>query len=701
MIGGSFSVGQRLTLNHQVHRVLRDLGKGVISLEELATGRIVEHALPDLLVAWKAGNLILGDGSVTPDSALNQAIASAHLDAFRQTYSEAEQDQAKARLAFVERLEKLPRTVSVMGPLIEEIWADKKLWKGGNPLKACPHFTTVLAWITAYQDSGRDIRVLVDSNQRKGNTSGRHHEIVQTIVRDLIETRYLTLERPPLKAVRKEAVGLINQRNATRLKSEQLTIPGYGYFRTLVKAMAPYDVHRARYGQRAADIKFRAAGRGVPALQPLARAAMDHSRMDVFVVDERTGLPLGRPWLTLIIDEHSRYVLGYYLGFEEPSNVSMTRALRHALAPKDPHPDLTNPWDAWGVIDRRVVDNGLEFHARALEAGAGRYGIDIQFCPRRKPWYKGKIERFFGTLNTGLLADMKGKTFSSVVLKGDYDPIKHAVMSLATLRRVVQMWIVDVYHQEVHSGLGMTPQEAWNDGIQRVDRYLPPSSVAVDAAFSAACQRELSHKGIEFDSLFYNSPDLGALRELHGNKIKVEVRTCDDDLGHVVVVSPDQQTLIKVPALEVEYAAGLTRWQHKVCKRYQRRVQEDEAREISLQAARQKIRSLIEEDMRLGSRKSRKSQQRFMEDDTSSAVDNPVERPVPAVAAEPAAAAVAEPSPTAPSGPTPASAKPTPNAPGAPASASRKRPAQAPEEDEDADDVPTFTSRKLKPRAAA
>lgn len=691
MIGGSFSAGQRLTLNHQLHRVLRDLGKGVISLEELATGRIVELALPDLLVAWKAGNLILGDGSVTPDSALNQAIASAHLDAFRQTYSEAEQDQAKARLAFVERLEKLPRTVSVMGPLIQEIWADKKLWKGGNPLKACPHFTTVLAWIRAYHDSGRDIRVLVDGNHRKGNASGRHHEIVQTIVRDLIETRYLTLERPPLKAVRKEAVGLINQRNATRLKYEQLTIPGYGYFRALVKAMAPYDVHRARYGQRAADIKFRTAGRGVPALQPLARAAMDHSRMDVFVVDERTGLPLGRPWLTLIIDEHSRYVLGYYLGFEEPSNVSMTRALRHALAPKDPHPDLTNPWDAWGVIDLLVVDNGLEFHARALEAGAGRYGIDIQFCPRRKPWYKGKIERFFGTLNTGLLADMKGKTFSSVLLKGDYDPAKHAVMSLATLRRVLQIWIVDVYHQEVHSGLGMTPQEAWNNGIQQVDRYLPPSSVALEAAFSASCRRELTHKGIEFDSLLYNSRELGALRELHGSRINVEVRTCDDDLGHVVVVSPDQITLIKVPALDPEYALGLTRWQHKVCKRFQRRVQEDDAREISLLEARQRIRALIDEDMRLGSRKTRKSQQRFIGEGVPTA-ESAATGKVDQTLADPATPAVPAPEPELPPAPVAKEKK----SPSDPLPRPTPKPGGPQAEDEGDDHIPTFTSRKVR-----
>lgn len=694
MIGGCFSVGKGLTLNSQRHRVLRDLGEGIIAMEDLATGRITQHSVADLLKEWKAGTLILDGGATTPQSAREKAIEGAHLDAFRQSYTEAQQDQAKARLAFVERLEKLPRTFDVMTPVIKEIWEEKKLWEKGNPLKKCPHFTTAVNWIVAYQASGRDIRSLVDRHDRKGNSAGRHPEIVQTIVRELIETRYLTQERPSLKAMRREAAGLIARRNATRLKSEQLATPSYNYFKSLVQALAPYDVYRARYGQRAADIRFRTAGRGVVAPRPLARAAMDHSRMDVFVVDDRTGLPLGRPWLTLVIDECTRYVLGYYLGFEEPSSVSMTRALRHALAPKDDCPDTRCAWDAWGVMELLVVDNGLEFHARALEAGAGRYGIDVQFCPRRKPWYKGKVERYFGTMNTGLLVDLKGKTFSSVVLRGDYDPTKHAVMSLATLRRVLQMWIVDVYHQEVHSGLGMSPQDAWSNGIQQVDRYLPPSSVAMDAAFSASCHRELTHKGIEFDSLLYNSRELGALRHLHGSHIKVEVRSCDDDLGHVVVVSPDQITLIKVPALNPEYALGLTRWQHKVCKRFQRRVQEDDAREISLLEARQRIRALIEEDMRLGSRKSRNAQQRFM-GEAAPATESGASGGANQLSADPAAPAV--PAPAMKSSPVPGSKK----AAASPSPRSKSKPETPQAEDEGDDSVPTFTSRKVRQGVAA
>lgn len=668
MVAGSFCVGQRFQLKDQVHRVFRDLGGGLIAVEELATGSIKERTIAELLNAWKAGDLVLGDRPTSSDeSALHQAIERAHEDAFRQSYTAEQQDRARAKLVYVERLEKLPRSVNVMTPAIEEIWADKSLWKKVCAFLKAPHFTTVVKWIRGYQRAGRDVRALVDRHHDKGNDGDRLDPIVVTMVDDLIETRYLTQERPPLKAIHKDLKGLVALRNTTRLTADRLAVPSYGYLKRRIGDLAPYDVCRARYGQRVAELKFRVSGRGVLALHPLARACMDHTRMDVFVVDERTRLPLGRPWLTIVIDEYSRYVLGYYLSFEEPSSVSMTRALRHALSPKDPSPDIKAQWDAWGVMETLAVDNGMEFHGRALEAGAGRFGISLQFCPRRKPWFKGKVERLFGTLNMGLLVDMKGKTFSSVVLKGDYDPAKHAVMTLETLRRVVHMWIVDVYHQEVHKGLGMTPEEAWRDGVARIDRYLPPSSIAVEAAFSTANKRRLTHKGIEFDLLLYNCRELGAIRELHGSEIEVEVRTYDDDLGSIVVVAPDGKTLIKVPVLESEYANGLTRWQHKVCKRFQRRMQEDEAREISLLEARNRIRALIEQDMKLGSRKTRNQQQRFLGDE----VMPPAQMPA-AQSRDPA--------------PIRATVVAMPSSPARPPAASISA---------DADEVPAFSSRKV------
>lgn len=622
MAAGSLVVGQRFVQGESTCRLVRNYGNGRWAVEDLTLGRLGEQTSAELLAKWTKGELTFSD--VTAPAVASRRVESAAMkdaidESFRQSYSDTLWQRARAKLAFVTRLEKLPMTASVLTPIIQEIWASKTLWKTRPGLPSPPHFTTVASWVREYRASDRDIRSLLDRHHAKGNSGTRLPVAVGQIADDVIESLYMTPERPTIKETTAEIRGRIARLNVGRLPSEKLDAPSIAYVKRRLAEISEYDKYRARYGLRAADIKFRAAGIGVITEKPLDRVCMDHSRMDLVVVDDGTGLPLGRPWLTLVIDEHSRYVIGYYIGFEEPSGVSVARALRNALMPKatmlEKYPKVKSDWDAWGTgeITILVVDNGLEFHGDTIEEGAGRFGMIVQFCPRRKPWFKGKVERFFGTLNTGLLNGIPGKTFHNIMERGDYDPAKHAVVGLETLREIVLTWIVDVYHQTVHRGLGGVPAQVWRSGIQAAGRWLPPSSLSVDSAFSRVETRRLTHKGIEHDCLFYNSQDMAAIREQYGSEINVEVRVMDDDLGSVIVVVPGGEQLVRVPALDVEYATGLTRYQHKVCKRYQRRLLDDESRELTLFEAKTRIRELIRMDMGLIKRSSRKRSARFNE----------------------------------------------------------------------------------------
>src|SRR5262249_35870567 len=75
-------------------------------------------------------------------------------------------------------------------------------------------------------------------------------------------------------------------------------------------------------------------------------------------------------------------------------------------------------------------------------------GVKVQHTPPYCPWYKGAMERWFGTQNTRLLHELPGTTFSDIFDRGDYDPQKHAVISLDALLELVHTWIVDSYHME-------------------------------------------------------------------------------------------------------------------------------------------------------------------------------------------------------------------------------------------------------------
>lgn len=97
-----------------------------------------------------------------------------------------------------------------------------------------------------------------------------------------------------------------------------------------------YNVMRRRFGRQAADLRRRPRSAGVRTTRPLERVEIDHFLVDVHLVDGATGAPLGRPWLTVVVDHYSGAVLGYHLTFAPPSSASVLAALRHAILPKEP-----------------------------------------------------------------------------------------------------------------------------------------------------------------------------------------------------------------------------------------------------------------------------------------------------------------------------------------------------------------------------
>ena len=63
----------------------------------------------------------------------------------------------------------------------------------------------------------------------------------------------------------------------------------------------------------------------------------------------------------------------------------------------------------------------------------------------------------------GALHLLPGTTFSNVEELGDYDPKRHAALTLRELERYIALEIVGSYHQSIHSGLGRPPIAVWKE----------------------------------------------------------------------------------------------------------------------------------------------------------------------------------------------------------------------------------------------
>ena len=86
------------------------------------------------------------------------------------------------------------------------------------------------------------------------------------------------------------------------------------------------------------------------ALKPNAIWQVAHAQLDIKLVREDGSF--GKPWLTIVIDDYSRAVAGYYLAFEPPSSLQTTLALRQD--------DLWNSARLAGEIDTSVYATELQ-----------------------------------------------------------------------------------------------------------------------------------------------------------------------------------------------------------------------------------------------------------------------------------------------------------------------------------------------------
>jgi len=324
-----------------------------------------------------------------------------------------------------------------------------------------PSVRQVYALWSRWCRANRDPLALVPLIGRRGNRTSRLNPVVSAIISDMVDEIYLTEEKPTIASCVR-AVGCEIQRYSDRT-GIHLEMPSSKAIYRHVAARDGFQKTAGREGRRAAQIKFanRAPGPSTSRINEVWE--VDHTMADVHLYDEQRGLLMGRPWITAIVDRYSRMIVGFFIGFEPPSYVSVMHALRHAIAPKtylrDLYPSVRFDYPCCGLPELLVTDNGAEFGADAFRDAMVELTVDYQACPVRQPWYKGVIERWFLTLRLQLLQQMPGNSAGENRQNGEYQPDQKACMGFARFVEVFHLWLIDDYHQALHAGIASTPAE--------------------------------------------------------------------------------------------------------------------------------------------------------------------------------------------------------------------------------------------------
>lgn len=330
----------------------------------------------------------------------------------------------------------------------------------------------------------------------------------------------------------------------------------------------------------------------------LAVVQIDHTKLDLIVVDEQERRPIGRPWLTLAIDVFSRVVVGSYLSLDSPGVHSVGLCVAQAVLPKGPllaKFGLDDCWPVSGLMDVIHADNGRDFHSKALQRAAEEWGIDLQWRPVRRPWYGGHIERLIGTIAEEL-HQLPGTTFSRPDLRGSYDSEKHAAMTLQELERWLLRWITGVYHCRQHSAIKTTPLAKYQEGLRlsHLEPRLPFDSSKFSLDFMPFFERSVGRAGITIDGIHYWSDILRPWVEVRdaqqpSQKLRFVVRRDPRDISAVWLWDSEIRNYLRIPYRNLSHPA-VSVWELREASRRARQERPGRAEEQHVFATYERLR---------------------------------------------------------------------------------------------------------------
>lgn len=508
-------------------------------------------------------------------------------------------------------------------------------------LKKPPCARTLLRWRDKSYFSNQHASTLIPRfDARGGKGRCRASEEIQLQMDDVVFNEYMTTEKICAQKCFEKLCANIAKLNESRPKADQLRPPSLNTFKRWINSKPAYDLYASRHGKDAADLKFRSSGRNPEQWGFMECVEVDHTVLDLMVVDPERGLVLGRPRITLFIEWSTRACVGFTVGFEGTSTQTVLECLRSAVSLKDyvreAYDKVKNDWPCWGFPRYLKLDNGPEFHSVTFRETMAALGIDLIYCPRKKPWFKGRVERVIKRLNTDLMATLPGATLTQLYnrVTGN-DPSEYAVIDLQTLRHILHIWVVDVYHQEKHRGIRTTPHKAWKQAFDLTQVALPSDMHLLDVLCSETEVRTIFHYGIEIcGERTFNNPALQEIRRLRqfDDYIKVKVRYRPAKLDKIWVYDDAMETWIEVmnsnPATR-----DLSEFQLSLIHKMQRE-EDAKGNALSIAEARQRMKSMVEPLLRAKTQRARKKALKLLGWTTDIEVLSPKKSQQPQIAME-------------------------------------------------------------------
>ena len=482
------------------------------------------------------------------------------------------------------------------------------------------HHSTFRRWIDLHKNSGGLLISLVDHSCSVPLGTQKLPAAIEAVIKECIEKHYLTPQRKRVKAVHealriacdekdgeiKEAyakevaalqpdpvTGKDSAKQVEPLRLDPVTgkvcCPHINTVRARILTFSGLRRTRAREGPSEAS-KFTSTGEGFVARWPLEYVQVDHTLLNVTLIDGATNRILGRPWLTLAIDVFSRAVVGYYVSFDPPGALGTGLCVSQAILPKEDwlraharYFETVPEWPCYGKPVHLHTDNAREFRGEMLKKACENHGINAIFRPVRQPHFGAHIESMMGTISDEL-SNLAGATFSNPVERGKhYDSEKRAEVSPELFDAWLANLLLVKYHHRQHSSLGRTPLERWHQAFTEdtdlapalgalPDRFTGEAAENLQLDFLPLAERAISEQGVVIELIRYWG---SALRQWvlakdpkHPNATRYFQFHYDPrDMSYIYFWEPKLKHYEKIPYRDMS-RAPVTLWEWRAARRF-------------------------------------------------------------------------------------------------------------------------------------
>lgn len=210
--------------------------------------------------------------------------------------------------------------------------------------------------------------------------------------------------------------------------------------------------------------------------RPLEEVYIEHCLIGLVVIHPVTKSPLGRPWLTALIDRATRVIVGTHLSLRAPSSISLRRAIAHGICQKDLSgvEGIEHSWPCHGIPERIVLFDDQGFRSKAFMNSLTMLGCAASFCPVQQHWLRDAVEALFTRIGVCVFSNAEDLKLSRTY--GCSSSVDRSFYTLADVNQMLFKWIVDEYHETTHETLRCCPIEKWRELTDRHPvRAAPPN----------------------------------------------------------------------------------------------------------------------------------------------------------------------------------------------------------------------------------